>query len=1137
MEISMGGSSRLRQFLVGIAAGGALMVLGAAAGAQEITATLGGTVKDSGGASVPGATVTIVQSSTHATRSSTSNGSGAFFFNSLPIGTYTVSVELTGFKKYQVHDLILHVNDKANVNAVLEIGGMTDEVTVEAKSGGLQTETAEVSNLVGAAQMQDLPLNGRDFNQLVELVPGVESDNGKVGGGEGLFSDTAVSINGNLSNSNLYLVDGEYNLDSGANGNLLVTPSEDAIEEFKILRNNYSAEFGGATGGIVNVVTKSGGQQFHGTGFEFLRNDAFDATDYFLNATGQPKSKLKLNDFGFTLGGPAFIPGHYNADRKSDFFFVSYEAHRETRGQTVTDTVPTTRQRQGILDPTCTVTVGPCTVQATDPFEAVLNEPNVDPSLIDPNALAFFDRYPLPNANFAQNGFNWILSANKRSDNDQILARWDHYFGAKAILTLRYISMVQKLYGVGCELFGSCQDFPSVNTDWSWRGKNAIVKLTSTINAHLLNDFQVGYSSNALAYVTGASSDPTLASRTGFTYTELFPETTGSFPTLNPVEVFNGLGHGAPFDNRTDNFQFKDDVAYSFGSHNLRTGAFLRLNFKREPANGGSNFTAGTFSFNTFSDLLLGNIANYQEEQTQNNVFDHSRDLAFYAQDTWKVRKDLTLDYGLRWQWLAQVFSAQNNIANFRPQAYNPSQCSTAAFDQNGLVNPAQCNVLNGLVTALTPGVSQSTLDENLNGFEPRVGLAWRPRDTNRYVIRAGFGIFHGRDAVSQTSSLGRQPPFDAVATLNSITFAQLAPGQLSPFNSSLPQPPVALAALQQHYPSPESYQYSAGFQVDLGHEMTLELNYVGAHQVHIGENFNINQVLPQSQLQVANNSNNVNNCVSGCINPDLVRPYLGYNIINMNERVGSSRYNALQVFLSRRMAQGFEFQVAYTYSRNTSTAANQDTEASFQPVQDAYNPGANFALANQDQTHSLVLNYIWKLPFFSHSGGFTKAVLGGWEFVGIGTFRTGLPATVCLDRDIAGTGTQGYECQRPSLSGDPNLPASQRNLNQWFNTGAFTVPALGTFGNSPRNNVRLPGVNNWDLSVFKNFEIPWFGGAAAANTATVQFRVDLFNAFNHTQFSGVNLTLPASGPLNGFGAVTSARTPREIQVALKLIW
>jgi outer membrane receptor protein involved in Fe transport len=1114
----------------------ALWALAALGSAQEITATLGGTVTDPDGAAVPGATVTIVQKSTGAVRNTVSSAAGAFFFNSLPIGTYTVNVELSGFKKYQATGVALHVNDKLNLNIALALGGLTDQVTVEAQGALLQTETAEISNLVGSAQMQDLPLNGRDFNQLVELVPGVQSDNGKVNAGEGLFSDTAISINGNLSNSNLYLIDGEYNLDSGGNGNLLVTPSEDAIEEFKILRGNYSAEFGGATGGIVNVVTKSGGQQFHGSVFDYLRNDALDANNYFLNATGQPKSKLDLNDFGATFSGPIFIPGHYNSDRKSDFFFLSYEGHRETKGQTVTDTVPTLRQRQGILDPNCVATVGPCTIQPLDPQEAVLNEPNVPLSSIDPNALAFLQRYPLPNASFVQNGFNWIDSANKKTNNDQFLARWDHYFGTSATLTLRYAGMQQSLYGVGCELFGSCQDFPSVNTDWSWNGKNFIIKLTNIINAHVVNDFQAGYSSNNLSYVTGQSSDPALASRAGFTYTELFPETTGSFPTLNPVEAFAGLGHGAPFSNYTHNYQVKDDVAWALDKHNLKIGAFLRLNYKVEPANGGSNYTPGTFSFNTFEDMLLGNIATYSEEQTQNDVHDDSRDLAFYVQDTWKVRRDLTLDLGARVQMLWQVYSSSNNIANFRPQDYNTSQCSVSAFTPDGLVDPTKCNVLNGIVTTSTPGVNQSTLNETDVVVEPRVGVAWRPNDTNRYVVRAGFGIFHGRDAVSQTSALGRQAPYDIVASLNSISLSQLAPGQLSPYNPNTPQPPAVLSALAQNYPAPQSYQYSAGVQFDLTHNTSLEVNYVGSHQTHIGQNLNINQVLPQYQLEVANNSNGVNNCVSGCINPDLVRPYLGYNIINMNQRTGESRYNALQVFLSKRMSS-FDFQVAYTWAHNSSDAINQDTEASFQPVQNIYNLGSEWAVANQDIPQSLVVNYIWKMPFFKNSSGFTKGVLGGWEFVGIGTFRSGLPATVCLDRDIAGTGTPGYECQRADLVGSPSLPSGQQGVNQWFNTAAFQVPALGTFGNAPRNDVRLPGINNWDFSLLKTFGIKWFGGSAAADRATLQFRVDFFNAFNHTQFQSVDTTLVAGSGASGFGAVTGARDPREIQFALKLIF
>src|SRR5713226_1005550 len=389
----------------------ALFVCLAVSYGQEITGNITGTVSDSTGAVIPAAGVTATNTRTGVTRATQTTSAGIFYFNNLPVGDYQLTVEATGFKKNQTTGIRLDVNDKLNFPIVLEVGALTESITVEGQGVQLQTETGEVSNLIGAAQMQDMPLNGRAFGQLVELVPGVTPEGGRVGGGTGLSSDTNVSINGNQTNSNLWLIDGQNNMDIGSNAGNVVTPSVDSIEEFKVLRNNFSAEFGLVTGGVVNVVTKSGGRDFHGSVYEFLRNDKLDANDFFLNSSGSRKSELRYNDFGFTIGGPLWIPGVYNRDRNKDFFFISYEGRREVRGQVATDNVPTARQRLGILDPTCENTAGPCTPQPFDPQEVPVNEGNVDPTQIDPNGAAILQRYPAPNASYADNGFNWIGSA------------------------------------------------------------------------------------------------------------------------------------------------------------------------------------------------------------------------------------------------------------------------------------------------------------------------------------------------------------------------------------------------------------------------------------------------------------------------------------------------------------------------------------------------------------------------------------------------------------------------------------------------------------------------------------------------------------------------------------------------------
>lgn len=1090
------------------------LLVASAAAAQESTGSISGTVTDPSGASVPNVAITVSNVQTGVGRKETSNSSGNFVVTSLAVGNYNLTAEAPGFKKFEATQIRVDVNDRLAIPVHLEIGGLVDTVTVNESGAQLQTQSAELSDLIGAKQTQALPLNGRVFSQLVMLVPGVVSENGTIGNGVGLSSDTTVSINGSQSNSNLWLLDGQNNMDVGSNAQNVVTPPLDALEEFKVLRSNYSAEFGGGTGGVINVVTKQGTRDFHGTVYEYFRNDALDANDFFLNQQGQPRNELRFNNFGYTLGGPFWIPGLYNKDKQKDFFFASYEGRRNVTGNTAQDNVPDAAERAGNL--------------------TELGEPNVPISQINPNALAILERYPLPNATGA---YNFVASLPTGTVDNVQLYRWDHNISDKAMLMVRVMTEDQGLANINNQLWAD-DNFPSVSSDWTFSALNSMVKLTNIITPRVVNEVQFGYTNNFIHFQTSKSSDPTLASRSGFTYTELFPETSGSFPTVNGVDGFGTLQHQAPFTNREALLQTQDSLTWTVGSQTLKMGFAIGRGRKREPANGGSDDTAGIMTFNSFQDLLLGNLAEYQEEETLNPVYDRWHDYSAYVQDTWKAAAHLTLDFGLRWEYLGQSFSARNNIANFYPSAYNPSECSTGAFNSAGFVNPLLCNTLNGIVTPQTAGVpSRALVDNYPNEWEPRGGLAWSPElFRDKLVFRIGAGIFHGRDAISQTSALGELPPNDRTATLTGININSLAP-----FNPNEPQPPISLGALAENYNIPVSYQYSAGIQYSVTSDTLLAVGYAGSHQVHQGLNVDVNQVPSADFLGIYQYENSGG---SVGINPDTVRPYLGYSNIYINSRQAASRYDSLQLSVERNLKRGLQFQVAYTYSHLISDGPNQDTEGQAKPVQNAYDIGAETAFGTQDQPNTLSINAVWEIPFFVHSGNsFLKSGLGGWQLNGIYSLRSGLPQTVCLDQDIVGLATGTNICERPDVVSNPNLSAGQRSAQEYFDTSVFQLQAPGTFGNSGRNNVRGPGIDNFDLSLFKDFLLPRIKGLGGGESPRLQFRTEFFNAFNHTQFAAINTTFVpiqnTAGSLSSspFGSVSAARDPREIQFAVKLLF
>lgn len=526
--------------------------------------------------------------------------------------------------------------------------------------------------------------------------------------------------------------------------------------------------------------------------------------------------------------------------------------------------------------------------------------------------------------------------------------------------------------------------------------------------------------------------------------------------------------------------------------------------------------TAGNLFAGSLRELLLGNVASYDEFATKNPVLTRWRNQGIYVQDNFKAASNLTLNLGLRWQKIGQPYSAIDNVANFFPNLFDPAQAPT--LDQFGNAIQGTGNPTNGLITAEDRGdLNRSLVEDHLNDWEPRIGFAYDPFRKGKFVLRGGFGIYHAQESVDHLVNIGQNVPFNQQAFIFGTTFSDL--GGIQP---GTPQPIPGLTALDRDRFNPTSFQYSFGIQVAPFSNSTLEVNYVGSQAIHLGRNRDINQVPPSAQPAVAAGAS-----------PIPFRPFVGYNNITLNERAGVARYNSLQVFFNQRMSHGLQLQAAYTLSHSISNSPNEQNGAGAQPIQDAFNPELDRGWSNIDQPQAFIINYIWEIPSFKDHGGWAEQVLGGWQVAGINTFASGQPTSACLLGDNAGIGSFSGLCQRADAVGPIRLDSGERALDRFFNTDGFALPTSGTFGNAAKNNIRLPGVNNWDLSIFKNFRTPWFAGNLFSEEARIQFRAEFFNVWNHTQYSGLGTTFGTPS----FGRVVSVRPPREIQFGLKFLW
>ena len=1047
------------------------------------TGTITGTVTDPSGGMVAGVQITATQSSTGVTHSITSNAQGNYVLPALQIGVYQVRAEHPGFKTFTQENVRLDADTTAKVAINLVIGTSQQSVTVSSAPPAVQTENGEISTLVTGAQVSELSLNGRNFSQFLTLSPGVASAQAGQRLGVGQEGNPLLSINGGRVNSTKFTFDGILAMDTGGNRGVNLFPPMDALAEVQIKTSNFSADQGSYGYGVVNIITKSGGDQFHGDVYEIAGNNDLDARNFFDNQ----RAPFHQNMFGFTLGGPIFIPNHYNTNKNKTFFFVS-EGWNLRQGpqlvnytsapqSTFSATTLTAAQRAGVFPSTIT---NPATGSAF---------PNntIPSSLISSNATDLLNRFfPLPNRS---GSLNYVATPDSASRWREDLIRGDQQFGDNVLLTLRYAH--DNWYENQGIFKPSNASFPTQPGFLGKPGWNAIARLSWTINPTTVNVFTAGFSRNGITTYPNADA----VSRSGLNIPEVLPGNVYNAAPDITISGYSAIGIGAPNSNVNNLFEWKDDLTHVVGNHTLKFGFdILRLQkFDYNAVNTQGSFTFnGTYTGNAAADFLLGRAYSYAESSLAPNGYFFSNDYEEYIQDDWKASKNLTLNLGLRWTMFKGApigYEKYNNISGFSTLLYNPSQAPRILPD--GEIQPGTGNPLNGIFTPTNlQGLSlpRSLVKHRYDMPGPRFGFAWSPNGNPKTVIRGGYGIFYSWDNTDQ-ENLRENPPFTNSVSIYNTSLANPAGG----INRIFP-PNLQAFDAQEYFPAVQ--QWSFGVQREIPGQIVIAVAYVGNHAVHLDQAINLNQ--PQPSLSVAN----------GKVNVNTVRPYLGYGTINYDERNASAEYHALQVAVNRRFTNGLAFQASYTFSKSIAWGAGQNQ--TIQPDEEG--------LSSYDQPQNLTLNYVYDLPFFRHNNHWISKILGGWETSGNATFVSGFPFTVTTQGDRAGV---GGGTQRPNVAGSINRTG---NIFGFFNTAAFALAPLGSFGNEGSNILRGPGISNdVTMNFYRNFSI--------REHMKLRFGAEFFNIFNHPNFSAVGNVFGSPN----YGNLTAALDPRHTQISARL--
>jgi hypothetical protein len=1006
---------------------------------------------------------------------------------------------------------------------------------------------------------------------LTTLMPGAAVAENFDAKNKGLLAGVDISFSGAPANANQWRVDGANNNDIGSQRTILVYPSIDAIEEFKILRNSYGPEFGGAGGAQINIVTRGGGNDFHGSMYYFGRNDALNARNYLLKPA-QPKQLLRRNDYGYTVGGPI--------KKDKVFFFWSQEWNKEKRDRVRSLQVPTAAERTG--DYRDMVAAGCPSQIPTDPFKmngtptftsddtAGGTKNVINPARLSPAGSAYISQIPLPN-DPNPCGQNWVQGVLIPVDWREENVRGDINITKSTVLTLRYTQDSWKNGLHGDEEGGLWGDqlFPSVSDAWDQPGKVAIAKLSTTIGSTATNDFTFSWSANRITLAL-AGDTPALNDTIKAAFQTVFPQSgkLHGAGTSEPICWCGGLfgsnviGHFGPWHNGQDLFTWKDDYSKVMGKHILRAGIYYSKNKKDEETgadNGGLWGPTGTGHGNaqwngttgqTYGDFLLKGISwGYGENVKNGTALARWSDLEFYVGDSWKMRSRLTLEYGFRWAFTPPVYDANNNYSSFRPDLYNPGPTGQwAGLPCNGILLPSGAkNTCPALPAGAPPeaggtiGTNRSLAPSNYHLIAPRLGIAWDVFGTGRFAIRAGVGQFFSRDPVG---ILVRVESNNAPGAIAPGGERQLD-GNLTPYNATTNPTGVLFdwassggpkQGIENNNHLANSWQWNLTTETELWRNAKLEVGWVALRGIHLNSSESLNQVAPENRVAY------INAGFTGGT-PNNFKPFPALPaMIQWNHR-GDSIYHSLQTTFQTKLSRNSQFQTSYTWSKNLSdtTLAYVDTNTG---IADIYNPRVGRGNSDFDRRHIFNASLIYNLPTLEHQNAFVKNAFGTWEmstivnlFSGAGLkIGGGVNNTCYMDAVAHPTGTTN-DCgpngkfaqftgspwgigNSAVTSAAPNRDFSQPchisggNPTQWLNIHAFTWDGFKTGGypNAGPGSCSGPGVADVDFSILKNWSLPFHGAKMFGEKSKLQFRLEFFNLFNHPMFRATNSTFTSNG-------------------------
>jgi Carboxypeptidase regulatory-like domain/TonB-dependent Receptor Plug Domain len=1154
-----------------------LVLMFCAAGWAQ-TGSITGTVKDPSGASIAGATVVVSSPDRGITRSMSTNSTGDYNQSALPQGSYDVIVSATGFKKFQAKGVVLDVAQKARVDVTLEVGAISTEVIVQGENvAQVETQSSELAGTVTGKEITQLQLNGRNFTTLVSLVPGVSNQTGMDEPQVGINGSVQFSMNGGRTEYNAWELDGGDNMDNGSNGTLNVYPSVDAIAEFKVLTSNYGAQYGRNGSGTVEVETKGGTKSFHGDAYEFVRNDAFNALNYTDMSSHGGSGKIapyKKNDFGYTIGGPVFIPGVYNKDKQKTFFFWSQEWRRDRVPASFNTVVPYSAERGGDFSDLCpnpTAQAGddPFADCPTDPRSGLPFDGTLGPLPVDPAAAALLPLIPVGTVD-VPGASSYITNTTLPTTWREELVRVDHNINEHNRLTLRYIHDSWKTIEPG-PIWDSAS-FPTTQTSFDGPGVSLVARLTSTLSPSLLNEFVASYTTDHISFSSVGYFKRPDSFPMGFIFNNGFggklPAITLSGKKYDGIaQDPNGIWPEGPY-NSNPTYTYRDNITKIVGRHNLMFGAYFVAAQKNElssvQVNGALTFDTGSpvSSGNAFADMLLGNIASYSQGSNQLKFYNRYKIFEPYFQDDWRVTDRLTLNLGLRVSLEGTYRDRYKHAYNWDPALYDPATAPVLAADGSLATDVTGAiigNPLDGLVQCGANGTPIGCSKGHLFNPSPRIGFAWDPRGNGKTAIRGGYGVFfeHANGNEANTEGMeGQTSPLLQSQTQNVINgYLAVGAGAVAP----------SFPANFYSIPKQVVWPYMQQWHLDVQHEMPSHIvatfSYVGSKGTHLGRQSDLNQLFPTplsdnpflpGQAITSDDCDTLTNVglpnVQGVVNGQMItgqpainlqtacgndanpyRPFYGIGNITRLENKASSIYHAFQLSV-RKTVGSLSLSGAYTYSHSIDDSSDRYNG----DFVNSYDVSANRASSSFDQRHMLNIGYVYDLPFF-RKPGLTHSVLGGWQWSGIVAFTTGTPLNITNGTDFGdnagvgnGVGTGSY----PDLVGNPHAnipPASAVTLSSdagfFFNPAAFGIPRGLTFGNVGRNFLRNPNRTNFDMALFKHFAIK--------EKAAFEFRLEAFNVFNHTEWSGPSGSLGG----DGFLEISGSHLSRVIQLGAKFLF